>query len=318
MRAWIYPYALQSKGALNNKTARCSHNGVLFRIEFPGNGVGYSDCHPWPELGDLPLQIHLKLLKSGHLTRAVEQTFSIAMQDARCRLQGLSLFRELNIPQSHALLTEIKSDSAKLLNELKTQGFSRVKVKTSKDNLNALKNLLKGTVGTEIQFRLDFNGALSAGEFHQVLKELEPHLEKIEFFEDPLPFHLSIWKEFQKNYPIALACDRDARKAIGYPESAKFLILKPAIQSTIPFQDAPQTVIITTYADHPIGQFAAAWQAACFGGKLGICGLLSHYAYESNPFSALIKHHGPYLEPPSGTGLGFDQLLENLPWESVV
>lgn len=317
MKAWISPYALQSKGSLNSKTGPCAHAGCLIRVEFAENRVGYADCHPWPELGDSPLEFHLKMLKLGHLTRLMQQSLAIAKHDALCRHKKASLFENLRIPSSHALITDIKNVTEPLLDELKRQGFTRIKVKASKDNINHLKDMLARLAGSNIKLRLDFNSSLTRSEFQQVLYPIAPYLNCVEFFEDPIPFHLSIWKEIQKNYGVSLACDRDSVKAIGFPESAAYLIVKPAIQTPYLFMNAPQNIVITTYADHPLGQFAAAWSAANFKGPLGICGLLSHYAYETNPFSALIRHAGPDLHPPLGTGLGFDYLLQKLSWETL-
>jgi len=90
------------------------------------------------------------------------------------------------------------------------------------------------------------------------------------------------------------------------------LVVKPAIQ------DIPQTnkeVVITSYMDHPVGQFGAAYFAAKFPSHR--CGLFTHVLYERNEFIEAIRSDGARLLPPQGTGVGFDELLEKLPWKKL-
>jgi O-succinylbenzoate synthase len=47
------------------------------------------------------------------------------------------------------------------------------------------------------------------------------------------------------------------------------------------------------------------------------CGLFTHVLYEPNEFIEAIRCDGARLLPPSGTGIGFDGLLERLPWKRL-
>ena len=90
------------------------------------------------------------------------------------------------------------------------------------------------------------------------------------------------------------------------------LVVKPALQ------DIPRTekeIVITSYMDHPIGQFFAAYEAARYG--RGTHGLFTHVLYEPDQFIDAVRADGARLLPPPGTGLGFDGLLENLPWRKL-
>ena len=69
-------------------------------------------------------------------------------------------------------------------------------------------------------------------------------------------------------------------------------------------------------ADHPVGQFGAAYVAATHHVNAR-CGLFTHVLYEPDAFFERVERDGARLLPPRGTGLGFDDLLERLPWTSI-
>ncbi len=317
MKIEIHHYALQSKGRLNSHSEKQGHKGVLFKITFKDGSVGYSDLHPWPELGDFPLELQLKLLRLGHLTRMTERTLEFARTDARARTQEISLFKDTLIPPSHALITDLEIFEPYQIENLIHQGFNRLKVKVHGKDLSSILNLLKILRGTFIKLRLDCNCKFTRGEFEEIVQTLKPYLKQIEFFEDPIPFNLSTWKDLRKKYEISLACDRDAMKAVGFPDSADYLVIKPAIQKPEVFIQGNQKLVMTTYVDHPIGQVSAAWTAAKYATNLDVCGLLTHHVYHTNPFSQLLHNDGPYLDSPHGTGFGFDHLLNDLVWEEL-
>jgi len=92
-------------------------------------------------------------------------------------------------------------------------------------------------------------------------------------------------------------------------------IHKPAVDGPIP--ELPR-VVVTSYLDHPIGQLGAAY-AASVSKCLEPCGLLSHTAYKKNPFSERFQIVNERLVPDqSGTGIGYDDLLENMNWKRLV
>ncbi|RYD25544.1 MAG: hypothetical protein EOP86_27180, partial [Verrucomicrobiaceae bacterium] len=77
-------------------------------------------------------------------------------------------------------------------------------------------------------------------------------------------------------------------------------------------------VVFTSAMDHPVGQLFAAYEAARFGGPQLEAGLLTHRLFEADAFTEMLGSTGPVLRLPGGTGLGFDHLLESLPWLPLV
>jgi O-succinylbenzoate synthase len=44
------------------------------------------------------------------------------------------------------------------------------------------------------------------------------------------------------------------------------------------------------------------------------CGVQTHHLFEPDAFSELLGPWSPVFQPPPGHGLGFDDLLDALPW----
>lgn len=313
-------YELEGVGSLNRHTPNLVHSGALLQVTFDDGKVGYADCHPWPELGDLNLDLQLKFLAEGIPTQLVERSMSFASHDALMRSQGRHCLEGTEIPMSNALMTDIGLVDEKVVEGLLREGYQRLKLKMGKNlavEESVLIRILQALQGSKLLIRLDFNGSLNAAEFESFLMKMEPYLAQFDYFEDPCPFNLGIWKRLKKVYGIALAADRSAIRALGFPESTDYLVLKPAIEDPMIYAEAStsgQTCIITSYMDHPLGQVSAAYAAATFTGPLGICGLLTHKVYKDNPFSSLLRVNEGRLVLPAGTGFGFDDLLEALPW----
>ena len=81
--------------------------------------------------------------------------------------------------------------------------------------------------------------------------------------------------------------------------------------------------VFTSNMDHPLGQCWAAYNAAKFytgkpESEIPLCGLVTHHVYRPNPFSERMGMDiTPEFPVPGGTGLGFDDLLEALPWKTL-
>lgn len=146
-------------------------------------------------------------------------------------------------------------------------------------------------------------------------------MSQIEFFEDPFSFQPLEWERIQNEYSIKLANDREAYQSLEYPNSAEVCVIKPAIQDIRPFLKSKKQLVITTYLDHPLGILNAAYVAAqtlsYVPKQLLTCGLLSYSTYKPDSFSQQLNREGTSLKPPIGTGFGFDDLLENLPWQKT-
>lgn len=242
---------------------------------------GFADVHPWPELGDAPLDEQLALLARGETTQLTRASLRWSVLDANARHRGVSLFEGLTIPLSHWSGNEPPAD------------FDTVKI--------------KGVIPVpkHVRIRVDFNARLSADEFLRIAQTLPR--ERIDFIEDPCPYDAAIWRDLRARSGLRLALDR-------FEGEADVLVHKPALQASFPPFDGE--VVVTSYMDHPIGQFFAAFVAAT-NRVSARCGLFTHVLYEQDAFIERIRADGARLLPPEGTGIGFDDLLEDLPWTKI-
>lgn len=276
MRIWVHRYSLVPRKRLSDVAAPGPRNGALLRID-----DGFADLHPWPELGDLPLEAQLAMLARGEMTAQVAASVRLARLDGDARARGVSLFEGLTIPESHWTGND------------PPDGFDTVKTK----------GVLE--VPEHVRIRIDFNATLTAEEF-LVVAETLPR-ERIDFIEDPCPYEAITWERLRAATGLRLALDR-------MPGDADVLVHKPALQSEFPVTD--REIVVTSYMDHPIGQFGAAYVAATHRTSTR-CGLMTHVLYEPDAFIDRIERDGSRLLAPKGTGLGFDDLLENLPWKTL-
>ena len=264
----VYRYTLRSRRG-------AARQGALLRV----NG-GFADVHPWPELGDAPLDEQLALLERGQTTALTRASLQLASVDADARRRGLSLFDGLTIPLSHWPGNDPPA------------GFDTIKIKGVME------------VPAHVRVRIDFNARLTADEFLRIAETLPR--ERIDFIEDPCPYDRELWAELRSRTGLRLALDR-------FEGEADVLVHKPALQHVWP---AHNDVVVTSYMDHPVGQFGAAWVAASHRTNAR-CGLFTHVLYEPDAFMERVASEGARLLPPRGTGIGFDDLLERLPWTSI-
>lgn len=302
-------YELISKRPILSKRTHVARKGALLRIEFDDGTLGYADCHPWEELGDLPLQTQLDLLKNGRSTRLTARSIYFAKADAKARANKFNLLESRKIPRSHYLISQLDSSCFAEIEKAWNLGFTHYKLKLGME-LFREEELIKEIIKRwpPVKLRLDLSSKLTAEDFIAFLHRISSHLQAIDFIEDPFPFDYATWRQIQNSFKISLAADEYYKEAYGHPEAAEVLIMKPAVQ-TLKLADTSQRLIITSYLDHPLGQMSAAY-IATLADTSETCGLLSHYAYQPNPFTQLINHQGPYLQAVEGYGLGFDELLK--------
>ena len=171
-----------------------------------------------------------------------------------------------------------------------------------------------------LRWRLDFNESPTPGETTDFLLGLaEKTRAAIDFVEDPSPYSETAWKEIRRQTRVNLAVDREAAPLSS---AAQVMVIKPAIDEPFLLGEAAlshqQRVVITSYMDHPVGQTFAAWEAARLGlqfpGLVGMCGLQTHHLVEPDAFTEALGPWSPVFKVPDGTGLGFDDLLDALPW----
>ncbi len=295
---WIHRYALVLRsGPANARSQRHRVAGCLVRDE-----SGFACLHPWPELGDAPLDDQLAALRTGRATPHISRMRECMARDGAARRAGVSLFAGLVVPQSHATVTGRCDFDA-----LRDEGFTAVKIKAAGSGGGAWPRV-EEALGAGLRVRLDFNGTGTDEAWAAAAR----WSGNIDFIEDPVPYHPEAWKALRSGYGLRLALDR---LAPGQAASTGFdvRVFKPAVdEPTAAFAGA----VITSYMDHPLGQLYAALVAA-ESGTSQLCGLLTHRLFEGNEFCSALTTRGPVLTPPCGTGLGFDDLLAALPWQRL-
>ena len=296
----------------NSLSARTVLDGFLIRC-----GDGFGCVHPWPELGDPDIDELLAMLRDGRSHRLLKRAMDCAAQDGAARRSGRSLFcrggfqppgmvdgggagSPRYIPRSHATITGDADFPA-----LAAAGFTTVKLKTRGTDPGIVERV-RAAAEARLRVRIDCNGTGIAA-----LRELRPWAEWVDFIEDPEPYAAARWREIYGELGLPLALDRlDGADSGGY----EVRVLKPALE-TCEARGAP--VVFTTCMDHPLGQMFAAWEASRYAGGQLEAGLLTHHLFEPDGFIEAVRSEGPELLAPGGTGLGFDALLEALPWERL-
>lgn len=319
---WIFRYELLALAELNARATKASRVGALLRV-----GDGFADLHPWPELGDVPLDEQLTLLASGTTTPSTEASLHLAKADGEARAAKRSLFQGLSIPKSHHL--QLTTASEIDIRELARQGFERVKVKAGKD-LDSERAWITEVLSeidethVTVKIRIDFNASVTLSQLEHFLSFIPMSLRRhIDFVEDPLPYDPDTWQELRDAHGVRLAADFE-KPSDGF-RGIDTLVIKPArenVAAQLAMAEVHRLrVVVTSSLDHPVGQMGAAFVAARIQrdhpALLDDCGLLSHQIYQPNAFSDRIGSEGSRLIPPSGNGIGFDDLLAALPWERL-
>lgn len=309
----IARYRLKARGLLNAISRRREFEGVLIQID-----GGYGCIHPWPELGDPPLAKCLIDLAGGRRWPIVRRAVRSAEYDRVARKFDRSLFEDMEVPASHATL--VKADVAEVARAV-AAGFTTIKLKAGR-NVAAECQFLDAVAAQfpAVKWRLDFNESLESAEAAAFLLGLgAPARAAIDFVEDPCPYAASTWRALHQQTQLRLAVDREATTG---SVAAQVLVIKPAIDEPFLLAEAAvkhhQQVILTGYMDHPLGQAFAAWEAARlelqFPGLVGMCGLQTHHLFETDAFTEMLGPWSPVFQAPAGNGLGFDDLLEAMPW----
>jgi O-succinylbenzoate synthase len=306
-------YRMRSRGFLNSVSSRRVFEGALIR-----DGDGYGCIHPWPELGDPPLDKCLADLQGERRWPIVRRALRCAEYDAAARQREESLFEEMEVPESHATL--ISGDHADIEAAV-AAGFSMVKLKRGRDLEREARALEDAAASfPQLRWRLDFNEVPDLATVTKFLQSLTPSTRAaIDYIEDPCPFAEGAWEELHRKTRLPLAVDREAAP---HRQAAQVTVIKPAIDEPYLLGEAAiahrQRVVVTSYMDHPFGQAFAAWEAARlelqFPGLVGVCGLQTHHLFE---VEGVPIHGGPWsptFRVPEGTGLGFDDYLDSLPW----
>ncbi len=302
-----------------------SRVGALLRMEWP-EGLGYADLHPWPEYGDAYLKEQLKGLadyqksnSEAGLSQLQKQALYFSKIDARARAQKKSLFENFNIPESHFLITREEEIEEQNLANISKGGFKKIKVKLGGDPLMAAVSVSELAGMAPQILRLDVNANWSASEFKFFADKIPKEFKtRVEFIEDPFHSAHDHWRLLSQTYGFSFARDFEVGDAYAVR------ILKPAVENIVEIvkTESPEVqFVVTSYLGHPLGQLSAAFEATKLKESVGVrlleCGLLSQNVYEVNDFSRSLLIQNARLQPPEGTGFGFDELLEKQRWQAV-
>jgi len=314
---FVWRYTLRSASALNARTGRKEFEGALIRVR-----DGFGCLHPWPELGDPPLDDLLELWKEGEGHRLIRRALACATLDRHAREEGYSLFTGLAVPDSHATIVEWTHEA---IERAVAHGFETIKLKGGRAVVREVELLDEWVrLWPGLRWRIDFNGMLSFAEVKALLGCLtDTALERIDFLEDPCPFEAREWTALREVGRVSLAMDEGMSAGHGEPD---VLVVKPALMDPRDLLagavENAQSLVVTSYMDHPVGQCFAAIEAGRLmetegSALVGRCGLLTHELFEETEFSERLGGMGPAFSSPAGTGLGFDDLLKKLSWSRL-
>ena len=315
------PYQLKPSKNLNAKTlTRQPRQGMLLKIQ-KNKSVGYSDVHPWPELGDLPLEEHLVALIQKNPTFLTRVSLSQAQRDAEARSKNKSLLLLEPLLKNNFVASEIDELTDLKLERLKKLKFQVIKLKAGVDLEKEL-FFSKKILGTgNFGLRLDFNSVLEWADFQKFFEAIPT--KYIEYAEDPLPYSVEVWTEARKFLPVAL--DFEAKKLSWEkhrPPTADILIVKPLRMNmeviTACIEAWPIDFTVTSAMDHPLGMLQAyTWAqelALRFPDQHRAPGCLTLDSYEPNAYQDEVLVEGPLIKSINGRGSGFKKLLEGESW----
>ncbi|WP_413586295.1 o-succinylbenzoate synthase MenC [Bdellovibrio sp. HCB274] len=321
-----HEYNLKPYSNLNAVSAGLPRSGALIKVEWPHGFVGYGDLHPWPELGDMTLADQLAALKKGKITPQMEQTIWLARKDADLRKKGKTILTTGEKVRNNYLVSNYAEIIPGFLDELKRASFSTIKLKVGRD-LAAEANAVTRIAAAGFKIRLDFNSACSWQSFERFFSGLSPQ-EKvwIEYVEDPFPFDPDAWMDAKKLVKIAMD---SAYEKVDWDKITKapfdVLVIKPAKMDVDKAIERCKKfnlkATVTSYMDHPVGSLGAlAVAMECkelYPNIMLDAGCMTYRSYQMDQFSASINTTGPYFSSIKGTGIGFDLLLKELPWQKL-
>jgi O-succinylbenzoate synthase len=316
---WFHKYQLQEM------QAEGTHEGALLKAVWPDGRTGYADLFPVKKFGDADIDTQLENLASGKLSPLAEQSIWLAKRDAALRKSKKNAFVGATKVKNHFLVTDMFKFTDSNMADIRTAGFTTLKLKVGRDPNEEGKIISRWLKQHPVMLRLDFNARLTFDDYQLFMLNLQQgERARIEFVEDPFPWHPEAWKEVSKFAPLAI--DHEAEKLdwdkLKSPLPFKVLIIKPARmdveKAMARVNQFALKMVITSSMDHPVGVAHALHVAAEIKkfnpNTLLDCGCLTLRLYRPNEFTSMIQTTGPYLTGIRGTGIGFNELLEGLPW----
>lgn len=296
--------------------------GTLLKFTFNTGGVGYSDCHLWPEFGDPTLDEMIGYIRFKRYDNPYFQNMLIhAYIDLRSRQGKMSLGDDRRNIKNHYLIQDITTLSKDLLQRLELEGFTHIKLKVGRDISKEIELITKHfSSSSPFQLRLDFNSLTTKEQYVSMITELVKCGVLIEFCEDPFSYDHQEWIVVQEQTGVSIAADRYADKISEDTPFPFIVIIKPAVDELGKMEPhlKDKKFVVTSYLDHPVGQVAAAYRAQLLELNFpenNMChGLLSHHVYQPNQYSKHLSQKGPYFVFPKGCGVGFEEELKEEPW----
>lgn len=318
MKLYYSPYSLLPKQSLNALEKKTQKAGALLKLE-EGEYCGYADLHPLKEFGDLSLEEHLQSLKTGSLSFLAQRSLEFARKDLQARKEKLSLFENRMLKNNFIITDLLSFDPSQLSQNLEFQSV-KIKIGRSWEKEAEALNRLQAF---PFRMRLDANSSFTEKTFYDFLISLdEDLLKKIEYVEDPTPYDMISWKEFQKQVPIAI--DFEIENASKSFEDAGFsvVVLKPARQNVEELVDKSLTaglkMTFTSSMDHLVGIAHAVAVAESFEkkypDKVLDSGFLTSDLFEANSFSSKVHVEKASLCFSLEEGIGFSEELKSCDW----
>lgn len=327
MKISYSPYTLKPTQNLATISNMSERKGVLLKIEWLDGLTGYSDLHPWSELGDQTWEQQLADMRTGQISQMLEQSIWMARRDAQARQQNKSLFDGLPTVKNNYLITDVRVEKPDILNYLKKEGFETIKIKLGRDLQKEAEFVSGLGLDGAFKLRLDFNALGTWQTYERFMKNLNKvALTRVQYVEDPFPFDEQLWLEAKKFAPLAI--DNEFQKVDLKKLKTKpfdVVILKPAkmdVSSTLQacvMHDLKITV--TSYMDHPVGVMHAL-AVACElkkGNPQRVldAGCLTMPLFQMDSYSAMVVQAGPYLKRADTRGVGFSLLFLREPWNQL-
>lgn len=325
IKFWTHPYTLIPWDSNNQNADQVVRKGALLKVQWPSGNIGYSDVCPWPEFGDLVIEEQLSALAKGRLSPLLEQSIWLAKKDAALRKQGKNAFVGVAKVKNHYLVKDLSKFADSQMKEVRGAGFTTLKIKVGQSIDDEAKHVIRLLRQNPILVRLDFNAKTDFSQFERFLSHFgASEKPRIEFVEDPLPWDLEAWREASKFAPLAVDLEYhkiDWEKISTKPPFST-LVVKPArldVDKALHWINKfALKMVVTSSLDHPIGNAHALSVATelkkFYPNTLLDCGCLTLRSYKPNEFTARVQTVGPYLKEISGTGIGFDDLLERIEW----
>jgi L-alanine-DL-glutamate epimerase and related enzymes of enolase superfamily len=312
---------------LNSAMNIGDRKGALLKLQWPDGLIGYSDLHPWPELGDDSLDKQISDLKRGRLTPMVEQSIWLARRDAVARRDKKNLLDTTIRLKNNFIISDIGSVQTGLFDELRKEGFTQIKLKVGKD-LEKERDFVTLCASAGFKLRLDFNSSGNWQIFEKFFTGIpKSAMPAIDYVEDPFGYDPLSWTEARKLVKVAI--DHEYPK-VDWANMKKpafdVVIVKPAKMDVTQaldrcFQFQVQATI-TSYMDHPVGMVHALAVANEFKKNYGDLllnpGCMTYRLFKMDAFAAELQTQGPYIVKAPGYGVGFDKLLESQPWQPLL